>query len=174
MDQDATWYGGRPRPTRHFVRCGPSYPQKKGYTHSHPIFGPCPLWPNGWMDEDAAWYGSRPRLRLHCTRRGPSSSERAQHPPAPSFLPVSIVAMFAHLSYCRALVEFCCIVSFSLTTKLPPVAPSCLPCNDRTPPATPTYYRSVSRHAQNPPSQPLLGRPYKACTPVTDNLLPLI
>jgi len=33
MDQDATWYGGRPRPTRHCVRCGPSYPQKKGHTH---------------------------------------------------------------------------------------------------------------------------------------------
>ena len=29
MDQDATWYGGRHRPTRHCVRCGPSYPQKK-------------------------------------------------------------------------------------------------------------------------------------------------
>jgi len=21
-----------------------------------PIFGPCLLWPNGWMDQDAAWY----------------------------------------------------------------------------------------------------------------------
>jgi len=42
----------------------------------HPIFGPCPLWPNGWMDEDAAWFGSRPRPRPHCTRRGPSSRER--------------------------------------------------------------------------------------------------
>ena len=21
-----------------------------------PIFGPCLLWPNGWMDEDATWY----------------------------------------------------------------------------------------------------------------------
>ena len=30
MDQDATWYGGRPRPTRHCVRRGPSYPRKKG------------------------------------------------------------------------------------------------------------------------------------------------
>ena len=30
MDQDATWYGGRPRPTRHCVRCGPSYPRKRG------------------------------------------------------------------------------------------------------------------------------------------------
>jgi len=37
MDQDATWYGDRPRPTQHFVRCGPSYPQKKRHTHPHPI-----------------------------------------------------------------------------------------------------------------------------------------
>jgi len=29
MDQNATWYGGRPRPRRHHcVRCGPSSPQK--------------------------------------------------------------------------------------------------------------------------------------------------
>jgi len=63
----------RPRPTRHCVRYGPSYPQKKGHTHSHPIFGLCLLWPNGWIDDDAAWYGSRPRLRPHCTRRGPST-----------------------------------------------------------------------------------------------------
>ena len=33
MHQDATCYGGRHRPTRHRVRCGPSYPQKKGHTH---------------------------------------------------------------------------------------------------------------------------------------------
>jgi len=33
MDQDAAWYGGRPRPTQHCVRCGPSYPEKKGHTH---------------------------------------------------------------------------------------------------------------------------------------------
>jgi len=38
-----------------------------------PIFGPCLLWPNGWMDEDATWYGSRSRPRPHCVRRGPSS-----------------------------------------------------------------------------------------------------
>ena len=37
MDQDATWYGSRPRPTQHCARCGPSYPQKKGHTHPHPI-----------------------------------------------------------------------------------------------------------------------------------------
>ena len=33
-----------------------------------PVFGPCLLWPNGWMDEDATWYGSRPRPMPHCVR----------------------------------------------------------------------------------------------------------
>ena len=78
--QDATWYGGRPRPTRYCVGCGPSYPQKKGHTHSDPIFGPCLLWPNGWMDEEAAWYGSRPRLRPHCTRLGQSERDTVSSP----------------------------------------------------------------------------------------------
>jgi len=57
MDQDATWYGGRPRPRRHCVDGDPA-PLKKG--HTPPIFGPCLLWPNGWMDQDAIWYGGRP------------------------------------------------------------------------------------------------------------------
>jgi len=30
MDQDATWYGGRPRPRRHFVRWGLSSPPQNG------------------------------------------------------------------------------------------------------------------------------------------------
>ena len=47
----------------------------------HPIFGPCLLWPNGWMDEDAARYGSRPRPTRHCTRQGPSSRERGTAAP---------------------------------------------------------------------------------------------
>jgi len=51
-------------------------PPEKGHNHPHPIFGPCLLWPNGWMDEDASWYGSRPRPRPHCSRRSPSSRER--------------------------------------------------------------------------------------------------
>jgi len=33
MNQDATWYGDRPRPTRHCVRCGPSFRQKKRHIH---------------------------------------------------------------------------------------------------------------------------------------------
>ena len=45
MDQDATWYGGRPWPRLHCVRWGPSCP-RKGH-RSPPPFGPCLLWPNG-------------------------------------------------------------------------------------------------------------------------------
>jgi len=66
---------------RDTVHCGPSYPQKKGHTHPHPIFGPCLLWANGWMDEDAAWYGSRSRPRPHCTRWGASYRERVTAAP---------------------------------------------------------------------------------------------
>jgi len=44
MDQDATWYGVRSRPRRHYVKWGPSSPKKRG---TSPIFGPCLLWPNG-------------------------------------------------------------------------------------------------------------------------------
>ena len=38
-----------------------------------PIFGPCLLWPNGWMDQDATWHGGKPRPRRLCVRLGPSS-----------------------------------------------------------------------------------------------------
>ena len=39
----------------------------------HPIFGPCLLWPNGWIDQDAISYGNRLWPRPHCVRWGPSS-----------------------------------------------------------------------------------------------------
>jgi len=48
MDQDATWYEGRPRPTRHYVRCGPSYPQRKGHTHPTQFLAHCGQ-VAGWM-----------------------------------------------------------------------------------------------------------------------------
>jgi len=74
MDQDATWYGGRPRPRPHCVRWGPSFPIKNG--HSPPLFCPCLFWSNGWMDQDATWYIGRPRPRPHCVTWGPSSTPR--------------------------------------------------------------------------------------------------
>jgi len=33
-----------------------------------PIFGPCLLWPNGWMHHDTTLYGGNPRPRRHCVR----------------------------------------------------------------------------------------------------------
>ena len=51
----------------------PVPPLEKGGTVPPPIFGPCLLWPNGWMHPDATWYGGRARSRPHCARWGPSS-----------------------------------------------------------------------------------------------------
>ena len=51
---------------RHCVRRGPSCRPPPA------IFGPCLLWPNGWMDQDATCYGGRPRPRPHYVRWGPS------------------------------------------------------------------------------------------------------
>ena len=63
MNQDVTWYGARPRPRRICVRWGPRSPSPKGGRSPPPTqkkFGPCLLWPNGWMDEAGTWYGGRP------------------------------------------------------------------------------------------------------------------
>jgi len=43
MDQDATWYGSRPRPRPHCNRRGQSSP-RKGHSSPPPLFGPCLLW----------------------------------------------------------------------------------------------------------------------------------
>jgi len=54
----------------------PAPPPQKG-EQSLPIFGPCLLWPNGWMDEAGTWHGGRrPQPRRLCVRWGPS-------PPSP-------------------------------------------------------------------------------------------
>jgi len=83
----------------------PAPPPQKG--QSHPIFGPCLLYPNGCMDHDATWYGCRPRPRprcasllwpngwmdqnatyngrprpgQHCVKCGPSSTPKGHSPP---------------------------------------------------------------------------------------------
>jgi len=53
---------------------------EKGHTHPHPIFGPCLLWPNGWMDQDATWYGDKPWPRRRCVRWGRSSPIKRTQP----------------------------------------------------------------------------------------------
>jgi len=47
-------------------------PEKKG-TPTPPNFGPCLLWPNGWMDQDASCYGGKRRPMRRCVRWGRSS-----------------------------------------------------------------------------------------------------
>jgi len=102
MHQNTTLYRGRPHSRRHYVRWGPSSPQKTGHSPQYlahvycgqtagwikmpvsstfpqkggtvPIFGPCLLWPNDRMDQDATEYGGRPQPRRHCVTWGPSSS----------------------------------------------------------------------------------------------------
>jgi len=60
----------------------PATPRTEGTpTITTQFFGPCLLWPNGWMDEGATWYGSRPRPRPHCIRRGPPLRETGTEPP---------------------------------------------------------------------------------------------
>ena len=44
MDQDATWYGGKPRPRPECVQRRPSSPAK-GAQQPPLLFGPCLLWP---------------------------------------------------------------------------------------------------------------------------------
>jgi len=58
----------------------PAHPSK-GHS-SPPLFGPCLLWPNGWMDQYATWYGGRPRPRWHCVTDGDPAPPRkgAQQP----------------------------------------------------------------------------------------------
>jgi len=64
----------------HIVIDGDQAPlQKKG--QSPPIFGPCLLWPNGWMHQDTTWYGGRLWPSPHYVRWGPSSTPSKGHSP---------------------------------------------------------------------------------------------
>ena len=90
MNQDATSYGGRPRPRRHCVfRWGPSSPQR---TQPPPNFQPLSVVAK-WLD--GSWchlYGGRPWPRPHCVRWGPSFPPPKRGTAAPSFRPLSVVA----------------------------------------------------------------------------------
>ena len=71
-----------------FVLDGDPHPAEKWGRSSPKIFGPCLLWPNGWMDQDGTWHGGRPQLRRLCVRWGPSSpSRKRRRSPSPIFGP---------------------------------------------------------------------------------------
>jgi len=102
MDEDAIWYGGKPRPRRRCVTCvrwGRSCPTKRAQP---PVLGSCLLWSNGWMDEDATLYGSRPRPMSHCVRLAPPRKGHSSPPPlfGPCLLwPRSPISATAELLY---------------------------------------------------------------------------
>jgi len=71
MHQDATWYGRKPEPMGLCVRWGPRPSSQKGGRargQSHSIFGPCLLWPKGWMDQGGTWDGDMPWSSPHCAK----------------------------------------------------------------------------------------------------------
>jgi len=52
----------------------PASPKKGADPPQNKInFGPCLLWPNGWMDQNGTWHGGRPQPRRLCVRWGAST-----------------------------------------------------------------------------------------------------
>jgi len=71
---------------------------KKGAEPPPQIFGPCLLWPNGWMDQDGTWHGGRPRPRRLFVLDGDPASRpfpKRGRSPLPNFRPISIMAKTA-------------------------------------------------------------------------------
>jgi len=62
----------------------PAPPSPKGGAAPQ-IFGPCLLWPNGWVDEAGTWHGGRPHPRRLCVRWGPSPPPQKRAEPIPQF-----------------------------------------------------------------------------------------
>jgi len=72
-----------------------------------PIFGPCLLWPNGWMDQDATWYEGGPRGPCHIVLDGEPSPPKAAQQFPPLFgtcqlWPRSPISATAELLYRRS------------------------------------------------------------------------
>ena len=88
-----------------FVLDGDSAPlPQKGAEPPPVIFGPCLLWPNGWMDEAGrpTWHGDRPQLRRLCVRWGASQpAPKGGGAPLPNLWPISIVAKQLDASRCH-------------------------------------------------------------------------
>ena len=73
---------------------------QKGAQPPSPIFGPCLLWPNGWVDQDGTWHGGRPQPRRLCVRWRPSTPPSKGGEP-PNFCPIFVLSLLivAHF-YC--------------------------------------------------------------------------
>jgi len=96
MDQDATWYGGRPRPRPHcgsFMVTQLPLPEKG---HSPKFLAHVYCGQNGWMDQNVTWYDGRPRPRPHCVTWGPKWGTAPPQFSADVYCGQTV----AHLSYC--------------------------------------------------------------------------
>jgi len=68
-------------------------PPHKGGRAPSQIFGPCLLWPNGWMDQDGIWRRGGRWSTPHCVcARWRPSSPAQKGGSASNFRPISIVA----------------------------------------------------------------------------------
>ena len=61
------------------------------------IFGPCLLWPNGWMDQDGTWHGSMPQPRGLCVRWDPATL---------NFRPMFIIVIVISLKHCTGVSRY--------------------------------------------------------------------
>jgi len=84
MDQDATWYGGRPRPGHIALDGDPAPPRKRVQP---PIFGPCLLWRNGRWIKMPLGRKVAHRPRRHCVRWDPAAPSPRGTAPSPTFGP---------------------------------------------------------------------------------------
>jgi len=58
---------------------------KRGTAHN---FGPCLLWPTGWIDQDGTWYGDRPQPQATLCQLGTQLPlTKKGHSPSPIFGP---------------------------------------------------------------------------------------
>ena len=76
--QTAAWINW---PRRLCVRRGPRSPSQRSPPQ---IFGPCLLWPNGWMDQDGTWHGGIGLGPVHIVLDGdtaPLPKKGAEPPP---------------------------------------------------------------------------------------------
>ena len=87
MHQDATWYGGRPLPTQHCVRWGPSPLSQKGRSPTqfsvHVYCGQTAAWIKMPLGTEVGLGLPRPRPTQHCVRCGPSYIQKKGTPMPP-------------------------------------------------------------------------------------------
>ena len=105
MDQDATWYGGRPRPRPHCARCDPAPPPQKGGTVPQFLAHVCCSKMAGWIKMPLGMkvYLGPGHIVLHGDLAAPRKRSTA-----PNFRPMSIVAKRSPVSstaeyYCNLL-----------------------------------------------------------------------